>query len=222
MEMNNIKSYLLTLSLRLKNDMERLTDYSKQLGYDIDFSENFNSIFYKNVCDSFPVLRHLNYYHSLNMIKKFKLNNYNNLLDESDYFIMGNFELYFVNKIHNLIENVSDKNKTIKFSSETEYVNNFVSYLISEMNMQIIKDRQKNGKIVLKINDNDFVRVKRILMYSNESTNTVLSELTENNCKGFFDSSKTYSDLFQLIGYNDSYYLINLYLVDNKIKELNK
>lgn len=196
------------LSGKMLMDKQCIETYAKSLGYDINLFENFENNFCRELYRVFPVTSYMGHESYVNRTLTL-----NGKVSNKMLFAICNTELYMINQFFHLIDKVDIKNLTIKMVSCPDRL----SYTMKVFGIKEIEiNTQKNGKCTFFFDEDNFNKIKDVLMYSNEYTDNVISLITPKH-KEMFSKGVTYSDI--LIDFmtqeqiNRDYDYINKYLL---------
>lgn len=195
---------------KMLSDKHNIENYAAKLGYPIDLTREFNERFRKNVCNSFRVVNFIYNEHSFNyclrLSKDFKLH-------ETLLFAMCNTELYYANKVYNIIEKVNTDKRSIKVDGNSAHV---FEELLSVFEIKVMNVDRHTKKNVYFFDEKNFYKVYNILMYSNEYTDKAIFHITEKE-KTMYKEHCTYPEILSNFmngkEIEDNYKYINKYLL---------
>lgn len=206
---------LLELSGKMIMDKESIETYAKSLGYSLNLDEEFNNRFQTELRKIHPVV---NYMYNEPIWKRtlylLKVTNISDVM----LFAICNPEVYMVNRFYNIIEKIDSKKRTIKL----ERCGYFLTELMSCFDISFIEAKhQTNEKDVYYFDEENFNKVKSVIMYSNVYTTNAINCIN-NVCKEAAKQYKTYYDILSLVmeetDLNKTFPYINKYLLKQALK----
>lgn len=203
------------LSGKLIMDKELIEAYAKTLGYTINLDEEFNQRFQHELRVICPVVNYMyNETINANHLRLSKVTNLPNVM----LFAICNPEIYMVNRFYNVIEKINDKKQTIKIERCERLFNELLScFKIS----YYLVEKQGNGKCVYHFDEENFNKVKSIIMYSNVYTTKAINGIND-ACKEAAKECNTYFEILNLIMEEDELFVafpyINKYLLKQALK----
>lgn len=162
------------LSNKMIMDKECIETYAKSLGYSISLDEEFNRLFQSELRKIHPVINYI--YYEPEWKKTIYLSSMINISDIM-LFAICNPEIYMVNRLYNVIEKIDCKKFTVKIERCSELFND----LTKCFNINYIEVKyQSNGKNVYYFDEENFNKVKSVIMYSNVYTDNTINYINTN------------------------------------------
>lgn len=207
---------LLNLSGKMLFDKEDIEENAKSLGYSINLDSEFNRFFFKEVIKLYPVVNYM--YNENNYDKSLYIDKVTNV-SEKMLFAICNPEIYMVNRFYNVIEKFDDKKCTLKLERCGEYLNELMKcFNISCLDIK----QQANGKSVFYFDNDNYNKLKSVIMYSNVYTENLLPRVNNDICKKAAKENRTYYDILAIFMANEDieevYPYINKYLLKETLK----
>lgn len=203
------------LSNKMIMDKECIEAYAKSLGYSINLDEEFNNRFQSELRKIYPVVNYM--YNEPTWKRTLPLLKVINIPDVM-LFAICNPEIYMVNRFYNIIEKIDSKKRTIKL----ERCGYFLTELMSCFDISFIEVKhQTNEKDVYYFDEENFNKVKSVIMYSNVYTTNAINGIND-TCKEAAKQYETYYDILKLfmeeMELNKTFPYINKYLLKQALK----
>lgn len=207
---------LLNLSEKMLSDKEDIEENAKSLGYSINLDSEFNRFFFKEVIKLYPVVNYM--YNESSYDKLLYIDKVTNV-SEKMLFAICNPEIYMVNRFYNVIEKFDDKKCTLKLERCGEYLNELMKcFNISCLDIK----QQANGKSVFYFDNDNYNKLKSVIMYSNVYTENLLPRVNCDICKKAAKANRAYYDILAIFMANEDiekvYPYINKYLLKETLK----
>lgn len=197
------------LSNKMIMDKECIEAYAKSL------DEEFNNRFQSELRKIHPVVNYM--YNEATWKRTLPLLKVINIPDVM-LFAICNPEIYMVNRFYNIIEKIDSKKRTIKL----ERCGYFLTELMSCFDISFIEVKhQTNEKDVYYFDEENFNKVKSVIMYSNVYTTNAINGIND-TCKEAAKQYETYYDILKLfmeeMELNKTFPYINKYLLKQALK----
>lgn len=207
---------LLNLSEKMLSDKVDIEENAKSLGYSINLDSEFNRFFFKEVIRLYPVVNYM--YNENSYDKSLYIDKVTNV-SEKMLFAICNPEIYMVNRFYNVIEKFDDKKCTLKLERCSEYLNELMKcFNISCLDIK----QQANGKSVFYFDNDNYNKLKSVIMYSNVYTENLLPRVNDDICKKAAKENRAYYDILAIFMADEDiekvYPYINKYLLKETLK----